>query len=160
MARMARLDQGRALTDLAAALDLLRAHPASNGRAGAVGFCMGGTLVLLGAARDDRPDAVVGYYGFPARAATERAPLRPLDVATQVRAPLLAFWGDQDHGVGLETVEEYRTALVAADVPHAFEIYPGYPHGFLTFDPAAPTAAGSADSWARTIAFFRAELGG
>jgi carboxymethylenebutenolidase len=160
MERAGRLDQASALADIAAALDLLREHPATTGAAGAIGFCMGGTFVMLAAARDTRPDAVVAFYGFPARPATERAPRRPLDEAAEVRSPLLAFWGDADAGVGMENVEAYRTALVAADIPHEFEIYPGYPHGFLTFDEASPWAEKSRDAWARTLGFLRAELGG
>ncbi len=160
MERAGRLDQALALADLAAATDWLRAHPATTGATGTIGFCMGGTLVFLAAARESQPDAVVAFYGFPARPGTERAPRRPLDEAAEVRSPLLAFWGDADAGVGMENVEAYRTALVAADVPHEFEIYPGYPHGFLTFDESSPWAEKSGDAWTRTLGFLRAELGG
>lgn len=159
LARRDKLDQRRTLADIAACLDWLRGHEATTGQVGTIGFCMGGTFVLLAAARHPLPEASVAFYGFPVTRPTRRAPLVPLDEATDVRSPLLAFWGDVDAGVGMENVAAYRSAMAAGDARHEFVIYPGYPHGFLTFDPASPHYDGSRDAWTRTLAFLRAELG-
>lgn len=56
------LDEAKAVDDAATALDFLRKHPACTGRAGAVGFCLGGNLAYLLAVRY-KPDCSVGYYG-------------------------------------------------------------------------------------------------
>ena len=56
------MDEALALEDLAAAIDLLRGHPASTGRVGCVGYCLGGRLAYLLSCRH-RPDCSVGYYG-------------------------------------------------------------------------------------------------
>src|SRR2546422_5961605 len=66
MARAKRLDFSRLVDDMSAAIDWLRTRPETNSAVGTIGFCMGGTIVLLLAAR--RPDlaASVCYYGFPA----------------------------------------------------------------------------------------------
>jgi carboxymethylenebutenolidase len=56
------LDEAKAVEDAGATLDVLRQHPACSGKVGAVGFCLGGKLASLLAARFD-PDASVGYYG-------------------------------------------------------------------------------------------------
>ncbi len=159
LARRDRLDQERAVADIAGALDWLRGHERTTAKVGTIGFCMGGTFVMLAAARHPLPEASVAFYGFPVTRPTGRAPLVPLDEAAEVRSPLLAFWGDQDAGVGMENVEAYRSALAAGDARHEFVIYPGYPHGFLTFDPQSPHYDGSQDAWARTLGFLRAELG-
>lgn len=158
MARREQLEQERALADIAACIDWLRAHAATTGKVGTIGFCMGGTYVLLAAARHPLPEASVAFYGFPVTRPTARAPLVPLDEATDVRSPLLAFWGDADTGVGMENVAAYRSAMAAGDARHEFVIYPGMPHGFLTFDPASPHHEASRDAWARTLAFLRSEL--
>ena len=117
-----------------------------------------GSRRYAAAARAPLPDASVAFYGFPAPSPTPRAPLVPLAEAGEIRSPLLAFWGDQDTGVGMENVAAYRAALTASGARHEFVIYPGYPHGFLTFDPASPHVEGSRDAWARTLASLRAEL--
>ena len=56
------LDEAKAVEDSAAALDFLRKHPACTGRAGGVGFCLGGNLAWLLSVRF-KPDCAVGYYG-------------------------------------------------------------------------------------------------
>jgi carboxymethylenebutenolidase len=154
-ARAGMLDQLRALDDIAAAAAWLRAEAGAS-RLGTVGFCMGGTFAMLIAARDLGFDAAVAYYGFPAGRAGW--PLVPLDEAGNVRLPLLGLWGDQDHGVGMDNVARYDALLAEAGAAHEFVIYPGLPHGFLTFDQTAAHIAGALDSWERTLAFLRAEL--
>nr|MBA2753091.1 dienelactone hydrolase family protein [Chloroflexia bacterium] len=108
---------------------------------------------------DPLPDASVAFYGFPAPSPTERAPLQPLAEANSLRSPLLALWGDQDHAVGMDTVEAYRAALAEADRQFEFVVYPGAGHGFLTFDPAALSFPDAEDAWTRTLAFLRDTLG-
>lgn len=157
-ARRARLDQTVALADIAGAIRWMRDHPATTGKVGTIGFCLGGTYVMLAAARDPLPDAGVAFYGFPVIEKTPLTRAVPLDEARAgvVASPLLLLWGDQDHGVGMENVAAYRTALETAGARHEAVVYPGLPHGFLTFDPAAPAA--TREAWARALAFLRAEL--
>src|SRR5216684_878735 len=45
------LDEAKAVEDSAAAVEILRQHPACSGRVGAVGFCLGGNLAYLLAVR-------------------------------------------------------------------------------------------------------------
>lgn len=157
-ARRAQLDQTVALADIAGAIHWMRDHPATTGKVGTIGFCLGGTYVMLAAARDPLPNASVAFYGFPLIEPTPLTPAVPLEEARAgfVRSPLLLLWGDQDHGVGMDNVAAYREALEAAGARHEAVIYPGLPHGFLTFDPAAP--AGTRDAWTRALAFLRTEL--
>ena len=54
-----KIDEAKAVEDSAAALELLRKHPACSGRVGAVGFCLGGNLAYLLSVRH-KPDCAVG----------------------------------------------------------------------------------------------------
>lgn len=129
------------------------------GSIGTVGFCMGGTLVMLLAAREPRFAAGVIYYGFPRNAnRTENRPHEPIEEAGDIQVPLLGFWGDQDHGVGMDNVETYRAALATHNKQHDFTIYPGLPHGFLTFDESSSNYADSQDSWTKTLLFYQQHL--
>lgn len=152
-ARGGKLSYPMAIEDLQRTLDI--AERRSPGKTGTVGFCMGGTLVMLLASREPRMAAGAIYYGFPANPnISENRPWQPLDEAAQVATPLLGFWGDQDKGVGMDNVAAYRSALEAAGKPHDFTIYPGLPHGFLTFDDSNPNIDGSRDSWQTLLVFF------
>ena len=159
--RAAELVQGATLGDVHTALHWLQHHASGTGKIGTIGFCMGGTLVMLAAARDPAPDASVIFYGFPVR---QRTPTNPIlasdeDEVANVASPLLGFWGDQDKPVGMENVAAYDDKLNRYHKPHEFHIYPGLGHGFLTFAPDSEASAASREAWERTLAFYREHLG-
>lgn len=157
LARRASFSEPIALDDLAAVTRFLRDEEGAR-RIGAMGFCMGGSLTMLLAARQPLAAGVI-YYGFPVnRNRTPNAPFQPLDEAGAIEAPLLGFWGDRDAGVGMDNVALMDEALTKYAKPHEFVIYPGLPHGFLTFDPSAAFATESLDSWDRAIRFLREQL--
>ncbi len=156
-ARASRHSFPTALEDIAAMADSLR----EEGRQVAVlGFCMGGTLAMLEAGRVATLKAGVIYYGFPVNAnPTSNRPDNPYDEVQNLQVPLLGFFGAKDSGVGPENVKIYQQAAKKAGKNVNFTIYPNVGHGFLTFDPAAPTAKASQDSWTRTLAFLKKNLG-
>jgi carboxymethylenebutenolidase len=159
-ARGGKLVQSEAMADLAGAFGWLRDQPGLGSGVGLIGFCMGGTLAMLAAAEESGPDAAVAFYGFPGNEPTELRPRVPLAEASSLRVPLLGLWGDKDAGVGMDKVEVYRAALAEADRQFEFVVYPGPGHAFLTFDPNANWYTEAQDAWARTLAFFEAELAG
>src|SRR3546814_16632361 len=55
-------DVDKGIADMKEALATLRAHEACTGKAGSVGYCLGGKLAFLMATRTDS-DCNVGYYG-------------------------------------------------------------------------------------------------
>jgi carboxymethylenebutenolidase len=59
---MGRFDIDKGVADIQATIDALRARPGVSGKIGAVGYCLGGQLAYLTAARTN-VDASVGYYG-------------------------------------------------------------------------------------------------
>jgi carboxymethylenebutenolidase len=155
IARAKQLDFERWGRDMSGAVDWLSARPEVNGTVGTIGFCMGGTQVLLLAARRDDIAATVSYYGFPADARTE---VSPIGIASKMHGPILGHWGDQDEGVGMENVETLRAAVEAAGVEHEFHIYPGLGHGFLKAsleNEKAPGYEHACVSWTRTLEFYR-----
>ncbi len=159
--RMAQMSQTDTLADIRSALFWLRHHKASSGKVGTIGFCMGGTLVMLAASRHPLPEASVIFYGFPYRERTPMAPIMAGDdaEAAGVESPLLGFWGDGDAGVGMDNVGKYDTLLSRYGKDHEFVIYPGVGHGFLTFDPDAVAYDASQQAWSRALSFLSDRLG-
>ena len=159
--RRSRFDEVQALEDLEAAIAAVVAAAGTiPSSVATVGFCMGGTFAFdLAARRSDL--STVAYYGFPA---TNDAPrLRPapapLDIVADISGPILGLWGDQDHAVGMDSVENFDRALDAHSVEHEFVIYPGAGHGFMAAaesDDAARRA--SEDAWPRTLTFLARHL--
>ncbi|WP_304179690.1 dienelactone hydrolase family protein, partial [Phenylobacterium aquaticum] len=61
-ALMNAFDADKGVEDIAAVIKYVRAEPSCTGKVGSVGFCLGGKLAFLTAARTDC-DASVSYYG-------------------------------------------------------------------------------------------------
>jgi carboxymethylenebutenolidase len=108
MALLRDLDEPRAVAELHAALAFARGLPGCNGRAGTVGFCLGGRLAARMAATSDA-ECNVSYYGIGIEAMLEelaapRAPLllhlagRDRFVPPAAQAAIIAALGDR-HGV-------------------------------------------------------------
>lgn len=155
-ARGGKLDYPQAMSDIG---NLITHQGDERGKFGVIGFCMGGTLVMHLATMERRLQCGVIYYGFPANPTiTAFRPSEPLRETKLVDMPLLGFWGDQDHGVGMHNVEQYDKQLDIAGKEHEFTIYPGVPHAFLTFEEDAEFYPQSKQSWERTLSYFGQKL--
>lgn len=138
-----------AVPALVAVVDSLVADEGVGGRVAVVGFCFGGTYAFALAAADPRLRAAVPFYGtFPEQA----------DPAT-IGCPVLAFYGEDDHGI-TDGVPELESRMAAAGVDFTARVYHGVGHAF--FNDASPSrynADVAADAWERTLAFLDAHLG-
>lgn len=124
-------------------------------RVAVTGFCWGGRIVWLYAAHNPQLKAGVAWYGRLTGQASELQPTYPIDVAGQLKAPVLGLYGGQDQGIPAADVERMRAALRDAKQPSEIVVYPDAPHGFLAdYRPSyRPTEA--ADGWARCLAWCR-----
>src|SRR4030095_13527990 len=73
-------------------------------RLGITGFCWGGRVVYMYAAHNPNVKAAVAWYGSPARAffAGDKT---PMDLASQIRTPVLGLYGAADQGIPNDQVE-------------------------------------------------------
>jgi carboxymethylenebutenolidase len=148
------------LVDVDATIDHLRAAGFSDGQIGIVGFCWGGRVVFLTAARRAIGAAVTFYGGGIAKPHGLGFP--PLiDEAATLQTPWLGLFGDLDKGIPAEDVEAIRAALDAADpVAHEIVRFPDADHGFHCNDrPAVYNPTAAVDAWDRTLAWFDRFLG-
>lgn len=157
-ARLRAVDKDLALEDVLAVVRSLRDEKGAEGPVGLIGFCMGGTMAMLSASMPGGPDAVVSFYGFPAK--RDGWPIAPMDQADTVRVPMLLIVGDQDEGVGMDNMAEYEAKLDAAYKDYESITYTGVGHGFMTFDEHAETFPQASDAWVATLQFLDQQLGG
>jgi carboxymethylenebutenolidase len=146
------------LNDVDGALGYLRSAGWADAQIGLVGFCMGGRVSFLVAARR-RIGASVGFYG--GGIVTARMPNLPalVDEAPSLATPWLGLFGDADGGIPVEDVEALRAALAAAPVPSDVVRYPGAGHGFNNDQrTSAFHAEAAADGWSRTLDWFGKHL--
>lgn len=116
-----RFDEALGVQDIQACLNALRQRPeVTDGKAGVLGFCLGGKLAYLAACRTDA-DAVVGYYGVGIEAA--------LDEAERIRCPLTLHVAELDAFCPPEARQRIVQAL-GGRPGVAVHVYPGVDHAF------------------------------
>jgi carboxymethylenebutenolidase len=146
------------LDDVDATIAYLGAAGFAPERIGIVGFCFGGRVTFLVAARRAL-GAAVGFYGGGI-AAAGGLPFPPLiGESLSLQTPWLGLFGDLDRGISIESVEELRTALAAAPVDAAVVRYPDADHGFHCDARASYHAESAVDGWRRTLEWFDAHIG-
>lgn len=128
------LDKG--VQDIATTIGVARSLPECNGKVGVVGYCMGGLLTYLSAARVGA-DAAVAYY--PGNAD------KHLDEAPSLTSPLLVHLAEEDGYIDKSAQAQIREALVHRPDVQLYS-YPGCAHAFarhrgIAYDFAAATLA-------------------
>jgi carboxymethylenebutenolidase len=145
---MGKFNQDAGIRDIEATIRVARAE-IGGGKVGCVGYCLGGRLAYMTAARTDI-DASVGYYavGIPDLLRESHA----------IAHPLMLHIAGADHFVTPDIQAQMHEGL--DDHPKVTLIdYPGEDHGFATEVGArrSPEAAERAD--AATRSFFADQLG-
>jgi carboxymethylenebutenolidase len=153
------LDQAGTLRDVDATLDLLHGHGFEDGSIGAVGFCWGGHVSFLIAARRQL-GASVGFYGGGIASAGHFQGFPPLiDEAATLKTPWLGLFGDLDGSIPVDDVEALRAALESAPVDHEIVRYPQADHGFhCDARPGSYNADAAKDGWTRALSWFEAHV--
>lgn len=143
------VDVDQAIEDAAAAVATLRSRSECRGEVGAIGFCLGGKLAYLTAARTE-VDATVGYYGVGIQ--------DTLGEAGGIDAPLMLHVAGKDQFVPPEAQAAITDGLTSN--PHVtVHLYPDADHAFARDGGAHYDADAAATANARSLAFLREHLG-
>ena len=157
---IAKTPDAQVINDLQAALVWAGKNGGDLKKVGVTGFCWGGRITWLSATLP-QVRAGVAWYGRVIGEKTENSPRHPVDIATELKAPVLGLYGGADTGISLESVEQMRTALAnaAPKNPAAkasrFEIYPDAPHAFHADYRATYREAPAKDGWEKCVAWFK-----
>ena len=146
------------IADLDAALKHLEGAGFGPAQIGVVGFCMGGSVVVLVAVRHALGAAVSFYGGGVAQSRFGMPPL--LDLAPALKTPWLGQFGDADPTIPVEEVEWLRTAAERAKVPTQVVRYPEATHGFHCDARDSYHEASAKQAWKETLSWLDAHLAG
>ncbi len=151
---ISRVPDAQVLSDLDATVDWARANGGDPARLGLTGFCWGGRITWLYAAHQPRLKAAVAWYGRLTGPKNHLQPRHPLDVAGQLKAPVLGLYGGQDPSIPLEQVEQLRTTLREAKSASQVLVYPEAPHAFYADYRPSYRSEAAEDGWQRMRAWF------
>ena len=150
---VAKVPDKQVMSDLDAAVAFAKASgKADTAKLAVTGFCWGGRIVWLYAAHNPNLKAGVAWYGRLKGDKTELQPSYPVDVAKDVKAPVLGLYGGADQGIPVATVEAMRDALKAAGNTSAeIVVYPDTPHAFYADYRPSYRKEQADDGWKRLL---------
>ena len=136
--------------DAQAAYDWLQGQDqVKKDKIGAVGFCLGGRVAFVANAKLPL-QAAVSYYGGGLHALTDLAP--------ELHAPHLFYWGGLDEHISKEQREQIVQAVDAAGKPYINTVISYADHGFNCDERPSYNPDAAAEAWALTLAFFEKKL--
>ncbi len=156
LALMGKFDQNAGIRDIEATIRTARtllndAQTASGlaAKVGVVGYCLGGRLAFMTAARTDA-DASVGYYGVGIDGL--------LDEKHAIANPVLLHVPQEDHFVDKDAQARMHAGLDDHPKVTLYD-YPGEDHGFAAAFGKRRSDAAARQADERTAAFFAEHLG-
>lgn len=122
----------------------------NSAKVGLTGFCLGGAVTIIGAAKISELSAAVAFYGIPPEQAA-----KPADIGI----PLQGHFANRDDWCTPAVVDAFEKGLKAAGKPAEFFRYEA-DHAFVNEQRAAVHDREAAElAWDRATAFFHKHLG-
>ena len=154
---VSKVPDAQVMADLDGALRWAGANGGDVSKAGITGFCWGGRITWLYAAHGP-VKAGVAWYGRLVGTASDVTPRHPIDIAANLKAPVLGLYGGADTGIPLDTVDKMKAAL-ANGSPAArasqFVVYPDAPHAFHADYRPTFRQGPAEDGYKRALEWFR-----
>jgi carboxymethylenebutenolidase len=142
------------MTDLDAVAAWAAANEGDPNRLGITGFCRGGRAVWLYAAHNPHLKAAVAWYGPIGGARTDIQPHTVMDIAGDIKCPLLGLYGAKDPGIPPADVEAAAAKARAAGIPVEIVEYPDAAHAFHADYRPSYVRDAAMDGWDRMQAWF------
>lgn len=142
-------------------LDACVAWAASQGgnvsKLGITGFCWGGRITWLYAAHNPKVKAGVAWYGRLNGPVSALNPRHAIDLAGQLKAPVLGLYGSADTGIPMDAVEKMQAALATGNEAakrSSIHVYANAPHAFHADYRPSYREAEAKDGWQKMLQWF------
>jgi len=143
------------MSDLDACVAWAGKNGGDSARLAITGFCWGGRITWLYAAHNPQLKAGVAWYGRLDGLSNELQPKYPLDLAAQMKAPVLGLYGSADQGIPVADVDAMRDAVTKAGGKSQLHVYEGAPHAFHADYRPSYRKETAEDGWKRLQDWFK-----
>jgi carboxymethylenebutenolidase len=162
---ISKVPDAQVMHDLDATLKWAQQNGGNANRAGITGFCWGGRITWLYAMHNPKLKAGVAWYGRLEGASTPTSPKHPVQLVSQLKAPVLGLYGGEDTGIPLTSVNAMKEALSAvahqgnrAASASEFVVYRDAPHAFHADYRTSYREGPARDGWTRAVAWMKNHL--
>lgn len=160
---VSKVHDAQVMKDLDGAVAWAGANGGNLKKVAITGFCWGGRITWLYAEQSKNVQAGVAWYGRLVGTSTALTPKHPLDLAADLKAPVLGLYGGQDGGIPLTTINQMKDALAdagakgnAAAKASEFVVYRDAPHAFHADYRPSYRKDAAEDGFRRALAWFKA----
>ena len=160
---VSKVPDAQVMKDLDGAVAWAGANGGNLKKVGITGFCWGGRITWLYASQSKNVQAGVAWYGRLVGTSTALTPKHPLDLAADLKAPVLGLYGGQDGGIPVTTINQMKDALAqtgakgnAAAKASEFVLYKDAPHAFHADYRPSYRKEAAEDGFKRALAWFKA----
>ncbi len=112
-------------------------------------------MVWFYAAHSSRLKAAAAFYGQLEGDTNMFRTRKAIDLAPEIQAPVIGFYGAEDASIPVEQVSRMRAALAQAGKDCEIVIYPDAGHAFFADYRPSYRAEAAQDAWTRGLAWFR-----
>ncbi len=156
---VAKVPDAQVMSDLDATVAYAKKNSGETKKLSITGFCWGGRIVWLYAAHNKKVDAGAAWYGgLVAPASRPKNPLQPtmpVDIAKDLKVPVIGFYGGLDTGIPLDSIEQMRAELKKGKSKSEINVYPDAKHGFHADYRDSYNKEASEDAWKKLQEWFR-----
>jgi carboxymethylenebutenolidase len=147
------------MSDLDATVGYARKNNGNTNKLSITGFCWGGRIVWLYTAHNPKVDAGAAWYGQlvsrPNTPPDALKPTMPIDVAKDLKVPVIGFYGGLDTGIPLDTVHRMQDELKKGKSKSEIVVYPNAKHGFQADYRSDFNKESSEEAWAKLQDWFK-----
>ena len=159
---IAKVSDAQVMGDLDACVQWASHNGGNAQKVAITGFCWGGRITWLYAAHNPRLKAAVAWYGRMEGDTNANNPKHPIELVSQLKAPVLGLYGAADTGISVESVDRMKAALAKAASSgnraakaSQFVVYPDAPHAFHADYRPTFRAEPATDGWRRAMAWLQ-----
>jgi len=152
---VSRVPDAQVMSDLDATADWAADNHGNTDRMALTGFCWGGRIAWLYAAHSTKLKASAAWYGRLSGPVTPLQPKNPIDIVSQLKAPVIGFYGGKDASISQDSIVQMREALITAGKIGNLNVYPEAQHGFNADYRASYSEYAATDAWKKMLTFFQ-----
>ena len=153
---VAKVPDAQVMSDLDATVAFAKSEGANSAKLAITGFCWGGRVVWLYAAHNHDLKAGVAWYGPLAGTPNELRPHTAIELAAEVKAPVLGLYAGLDQNITADNIAAMQAALTAAgNTKSRIDVFADAQHGFNADYRPSYNEKDAKEGWSRMLAWFK-----
>lgn len=144
------------MQDLDAVVAYAKANGGNTDKLGITGFCWGGRITWLYSAHNPAVKAGVAWYGQLVGTKSELNPKSAVDLAPDLKVPVLRLYGAKDTGISLDNIATMKAALAQGKSKSEFIVFANSGHAFHADYRPSYVEADAKEGWKKCLEWFKA----